>query len=246
MDKISADFTKQLIALLVAIHVLCHFSPSIEGKLKGGYADQEGNFYKFDSYFPTVPGKHDDEYNLKKGIRLERDGPILFLKHVKSRYTFLGEAVQKGEIWRLVSGAFLHGSWLHILCNCYCLWQILPWCIQTFGMKRAQTILWASVLGGAVLSGVWEPAQHSLGISGGVFGLFAVYTLSLWKIKQSNDSPQIQSALRSALFMIGANLLLGFQIEQISNTGHIGGLLVGLGLGIYYLKIQLKRQPDFE
>lgn len=157
---------------------------------------------------------------------------------------FFGEGVKQGEYWRLVSGAFLHAGMVHLLCNCYCLWQFLPWICNSFGMPKAQLTLWLSVIGGAILSGVMDSTQPGVGISGGIFGLFGVYIVALQILKKHKDSEQVRAALKSAYIMLGLNLMLGFSIPNISNAGHIGGLIVGLILGVIFTRPKIQRVSD--
>ena len=97
-----------------------------------------------------------------------------------------------------------------------------------------------------MLSGVWDPSQVVVGISGGLFGLFAIYIYILWCISKHNNDPGIKASLNSALLMLGINIAIGI-IPGISMTGHIGGLVTGLLLAMYFvksIKSQQKRSPQ--
>ena len=94
-------------------------------------------------------------------------------------------------------------------------------------------------MGGALLAGI-ELGQQGLGISGGVCAVFGVYLLWLWQLKKNNNSPQINRAWGSAMMMVGFNVFLGLTVANISNLGHLGGIIVGLALAKFYLKPKVR------
>jgi len=219
--------TKIMIGILVGIFLIGSIYDEFDYYLKGSM-----HLARSDVEFQSVDKNH--QYITEDGNKyILNDG----------HFTFLGIGVLRGEIWRLITGGFLHNDIVHLLCNCYCLWQFLPWITTQFGRFKAQLTLWLAVIGGAVLSGFKYDENglgisniNGLGISGGIFGLFGVYILSLWTIKKYNDNPQIRNALNSAYLMLGINLFLGFSIPNISNLGHIGGLITGLILGKIFMR----------
>ena len=112
-----------------------------------------------------------------------------------------GALVSKGQVWRLLTCAFLHGGLIHILCNMYALYAI----------------------GGSLLSFTCSPNNLSIGASGAIFGLFGAMVVFVLKYKD-----RIPKKVLNNLFgVIILNLLIGFNLQGIDNFGHIGGLLAG-------------------
>ena len=81
-----------------------------------------------------------------------------------------GPYMRRGEYWRLVMPMFLHGGWLHILGNSYCLYILGPILERVYGYGRYATIYVAAGVGGAFLS--MEVSRNiSVGASGAIFGI---------------------------------------------------------------------------
>ena len=140
-------------------------------------------------------------------------------------------AIREGQWHRLVVANFLHGSVLHILFNCYFIWSF-GFIIQAIlGASRFIILYLFSALTGAVASLAWRVLSNpglewwqlpgSIGASTAVFGLLGF--LFLWS-RRTPGTP-IQSG--PIMWCILINLALGFQMPQIDNAGHIGGLLGG-------------------
>jgi len=82
-----------------------------------------------------------------------------------------GPAIADGEWWRLVTGGFLHASIIHIGFNMYLLW-ILGGALERYaGAGRFLAIYSSAVLWGSVGALIASPNAHTIGASGGVFGL---------------------------------------------------------------------------
>lgn len=140
-----------------------------------------------------------------------------------------------GEWWRLVTGAFLHANILHIFFNLFGLRDVLPAVVKLFGEGRAQAILWLSVVGGAVASGIWRPDQLGVGISGGLFGLIGAYWAAWRTISELSNNPVAAMRASAVGSMVMMNLFLGFTIPMVDNAGHLGGLAVGWILGKFWV-----------
>lgn len=136
--------------------------------------------------------------------------------------------IKQGEIWRLVTSAFLHSNLIHIACNMYSLYIIGPEIQQTYGTKKYLTIYIISCITSSLLSYFLNPNSISVGASGGIFGLMGA--LLAFAIMERN---KIQKKYISSLIqIIIINLFIGLNIRNIDNFGHIGGLIGGV-LGGY-------------
>jgi len=135
--------------------------------------------------------------------------------------------IYDGEIWRLISCAFLHGSFLHIACNMYMLYIIGPQIERIYGKVKYIFIYLISCITSSTLSLIINPNSISVGASGGIFGLMGAL-LAFALIERKNIDREYTVGL---IKTIGINLVIGLIIINIDNAAHIGGFLGGIILG---------------
>lgn len=141
--------------------------------------------------------------------------------------------IDQGEIWRLLTCAFLHSGLLHIACNMYSLYIIGPQIEQIYGVIKYLIIYIASCITSSLLSYLMSPSSISVGASGGIFGLMGA--LLAFAIIERN---KIQKKYMSSLIqIIIINLFIGLSIKNIDNFAHIGGLAGGMTVGYVMHKI---------
>ena len=142
-----------------------------------------------------------------------------------------GALVSHGQVWRLLTCAFLHGGLIHILCNMYALYALGPQVEILFGRVKYILIYFFSAIGGSLLSYKFSPSSLSIGASGAIFGLFGAMVVFVLKYKD-----RIPKRVLNNLFgVIILNLLIGFNLQGIDNFAHIGGLLVGALVAFLFL-----------
>lgn len=151
-----------------------------------------------------------------------------------------GVLVQQGQWWRIFSAAFLHGSDLHILFNMIALWQVGHFVEAVFGTPRMLAIYFISALGSGLLVTYATPDEPTIGASGAIFGLFGA--LVIVGIRMGARG---RSLVRQSIGIIVLNLLIGFTVPNISNAGHIGGLLSGLLSGAVLFRRPRAPQPVY-
>lgn len=137
--------------------------------------------------------------------------------------------------WRMITSAFLHStSFLpHILFNMYALFVLGPDLERMLGRGRFIALYLISAFGGSVaVLLLTDPYSGVVGASGAIFGLFG----ALFVIQRTLGGNTLQLVL-----VIGANLVLGFLIPNISWQGHLGGLLTGALVAFVFLQT---RQPS--
>ena len=139
----------------------------------------------------------------------------------QSDYWLLAGAIDiNGEWWRLVTGGFLHGSFMHIAFNMFALYRIGPAVEQSMGWVRFLGVYAIGLLGGSFLALVLEPGTPVVGASGALFGLFG----ALWVLYQRRGINPWSTGIGG---LIVINLLITFTVPVISVGGHVGGLLAG-------------------
>lgn len=151
------------------------------------------------------------------------------------------ENVRNGELYRLITSAFLHSGLLHIFLNMYALYIIGPQLESFFGSMKFLLIYLFSAVMGALLSVSFLGDNISLGASGAIFGLFGAllyfgyyYRVYLGNTLTSQVGP-----------IILINFLISFMIPGIDIYAHLGGLVGGItmsmALGIEYKSSKMER-----
>jgi membrane associated rhomboid family serine protease len=136
--------------------------------------------------------------------------------------------VANGQVYRLLSSAFLHepiGSGLgllHIVFNMWALIVVGPSLERMLGRVRFLAVYLVSALAGSVLFYVVAaPTALALGASGAIFGLFGAWFVLARRLRL--DARQI-------IILIVINLGISFAVPGIAWQAHVGGLIAGAGL----------------
>jgi len=140
----------------------------------------------------------------------------------------INEFIRIGQVWRLITPIFLHGSLIHLGFNMYALYILGRRMENYYGHKRFLTLYLLSGFAGNVLSFVFS-SKPSLGASTAIFGLLAaegVFLVQNWKLFGPERTRQ---AIFNLVFILLINLAYGFVPgTNIDNLGHIGGLIGGI------------------
>lgn len=148
------------------------------------------------------------------------------------RLSALSIAIDRGEWWRLFSAMFLHHPTVifHIIFNMYVLYAYGPHVEQAFGHARFLVLYLICGFGASAVSYAFHGCfSDSLGASGAIFGVVGLLLVYVYNRRQSSF---VRQFLRTLLFFVGLNLLIGFAIPRIDNLAHIGGLVSGVALGL--------------
>ena len=132
--------------------------------------------------------------------------------------------VKHGQIWRLITCAFLHVGLIHLLVNMYSLRVIGPSVEALIGKWKFVFIYLISSVSASLMSLVFTEANIvSAGASGAIFGLMGALLYFGYHYRlYLNDAIKTQ-----IIPVIVFNLLIGFMISGIDNGAHIGGLVGG-------------------
>ncbi|MEA2663673.1 MAG: hypothetical protein QOI11_617 [Candidatus Eremiobacteraeota bacterium] len=152
---------------------------------------------------------------------------------VVARGILYGPAVVQGGQWyRIVTGAFLHGSIMHVAFNMFALYQVGNLIEQLFGRVRF-ALLYAIALAGAAAAVLWfSYDQPTLGASGAIFGLFgALVAVGLRLGKRG------RALIGQVVPVVAINLVFTFAVPGISAAGHVGGLITGFLAGLVLFMI---------
>jgi rhomboid protease GluP len=136
----------------------------------------------------------------------------------------ISEAIDAGQLWRLITPVFLHGSLSHIFFNMYALFSIGSLLERHFGHGRFLLLYFLAAFSGNVFSYLFS-SGYSVGASTAVFGLIAAEAVFFYQNKYLFGS-YARQAISNAVFIIVINLFIGLA-PMIDNWGHIGGLFGG-------------------
>lgn len=152
--------------------------------------------------------------------------------------------VLKGEVFRLLTTAFLHIGVIHLLVNSYSLYIIGSQLESFLGKFKYLFVYIISAICGSLMSIVFS-SNVSAGASGAIFGLLGSllyfgynYRVFLGNVLKSQIIP-----------LIILNLGLGFMISGIDNAAHIGGLIGGalstMAVGLKHKTSEFERINGF-
>jgi membrane associated rhomboid family serine protease len=137
------------------------------------------------------------------------------------------------EYYRLVTSAFLHGDWQHLIFNMLCLYSFGQHIELGAGRADFLLIYFGSIVGGDLLS-LWLHRHHeysALGASGGVSGIiFASIFLFPGTGVGALFLPgiNIPGWLFAILYPVISLYLLRAGRDNIGHDAHLGGAICGL------------------
>lgn len=132
--------------------------------------------------------------------------------------------LQQSEYWRILTGATLHGSILHVAMNCYAFYGFGKIFEMLSNRAHLAIVLLLSAIGGGLLSLIFVPDGLSVGASGGILGIVSYLAIYAFRRRQFVTAEFRKSLLINIGFILVFGLVL---FQQIDNFGHIGGLIVG-------------------
>ena len=171
------------------------------------------------------------EVVLHKGLglsaRVLNVGQLTFVSGMK-----LTEQIAAGQWWRLISSAFVHMDWSHILFNGYGLYVLGPIIEKFYGRWRWLVIYFGAAILSALASYVLNDAMSG-GASGAIYGLVGASLVFGYKYR-SELPERVSKALTSGMlpwvvFGIGIGFL---DILPMDNAAHVGGLVSGGALAL--------------
>ncbi|GKA95836.1 rhomboid-like protein 10, chloroplastic [Tanacetum coccineum] len=133
--------------------------------------------------------------------------------------------IDKGQLWRLVTSAFLHANVGHLMINCYSLNSIGPTMENLSGPKRYLAIYMTSAIASSTMS-YWLSKSPAVGASGAIFGL--VGSFAIFVLRHNNMVKGGVGDLQHVARVIALNMAIGLLSQGIDNWGHLGGLIGGI------------------
>lgn len=147
-------------------------------------------------------------------------------------FTLWPPAVANGELYRLVTSAFMHYGLTHLLFNMWALYVVGPLLEMWLGRLRFGALYALSALGGSVLVYLLSPLDTATGgASGAIFGLFGAIFVVFKRLDLD---------LRPVTAVIVLNLVFTLVVPLVSSQaiswqGHLGGLVTGAVIAVAYV-----------
>lgn len=157
--------------------------------------------------------------------------------------------IQGEQLWGLLTSTFLHGNLLHLAANMYFLWLTGDNLEEALGHWRFLGLYLLCGIGASAVSLFfnWGSEIPSLGASGAIAGLFAMYGLWFRHARLTFMVFIVQVKL-AALYYMFIWLGLNFFGMLMSNAGidywgHIGGFAVGMIIAVLLQRWVIERNP---
>jgi rhomboid protease GluP len=138
------------------------------------------------------------------------------------------DEVLKGEVWRLVSGGFMHARGDHLVGNLFMLFILGMACEHAFGWHAFLFLYVSACITGAVVTLISD--VPTVGASGAIFGLAGAIISMMYINRHQIELRDHRVGYVLAIWSI-YTLVLGFLSPIVSNSCHLGGLVGGLILG---------------
>jgi membrane associated rhomboid family serine protease len=142
--------------------------------------------------------------------------------------------VRAGEVQRVLTSGFIHGSGAHLLFNMLTLFFFGPYLEQMLGPMNYLLIYFGSLIGGSAWALVenWKnPNYAALGASGAISGVIVSFCVfepfAMLYIFFAIPMPAIVFAV---LYIAFSAAMTGRANKRIAHEAHLGGALAGLAL----------------
>ncbi|RUR30696.1 rhomboid family intramembrane serine protease [Vreelandella nanhaiensis] len=158
-------------------------------------------------------------------------------------YGSLADALGSGQVWRLLSPAFLHFGWMHLIFNLMWLWYFGR---QIEALQGSRTMLLLILVAGIGAN----LAQYVTGtvLFGGMSGVVYALLGHVWLMSRRVPYSGFFVPQMLVVFMLGwmvftmTDLAGSVGFGNVANEAHLGGLLVGLVTGWYYSSRRLRKK----
>lgn len=142
----------------------------------------------------------------------------------------------EGEVWRLLTAAFVHVGVWHLALNLWALWALGPVWERRLGTATFLAVYLLSALAGSLFA-MWDsPLSAGAGASGALFGLTGVELAALLRRADPLSARERRKRLwRSVLFLLSSESVLA-ATDLVSTAAHVGGLLAGGAFGLWVMQ----------
>lgn len=142
------------------------------------------------------------------------------------------------EWWRFITSMFLHADLDHLAGNMLMLYLAGELVEKYIGRRKYTILYFSSGVSGSLLYAAYEYYMDSyadtIGASGAVFGIVgALFVIVLHHKGRYGDI-----TIGRMVFMLIYMVYMGLRVSNVNNAAHIGGLLSGIVLTEFYVRLQ--------
>jgi membrane associated rhomboid family serine protease len=191
--------------------------------------------------FPGIPPVTRTLILINVGVFLAQSvmGSFLIVNFALWPFPLAGEFLPRGfghfQVWQVVTYAFLHGGFMHLLLNMLALFMFGGEIERVWGERRYLTYYFACIAGAAAAQLIVTNLQHgppypTLGASGGVFGLLLAFGMMFPRRMIILIFPPIPLPAWLFVTVYGLiELVLGVTGTQagVAHFAHLGGMAAG-------------------
>ena len=153
------------------------------------------------------------------------------------------------QIWRLITPAYIHFGWMHILFNALWIFDLGRRLELFLGSRKCAVLFILTAIGSNVIQYFIEPESTMFGgLSGVVYGYLGFLWVASNKIRDNSQLLALPPGVYAFMF---AWLILGFLgvIDmfingRVANGAHLGGLLIGVVCGLLYFQRSNSSQSE--
>ena len=142
--------------------------------------------------------------------------------------------VRAGEVQRVLTSGFIHGSGVHLLVNMLTLYFFGPYLEQMLGPRNYLIIYFGALIGGSAWALVenWQNRQYAaLGASGAISGVVVSFCVfEPFAMLYLFFAIPIPAIVFAVLYIAFSAAMSGRQGNRIAHEAHLGGALAGLAL----------------
>lgn len=143
--------------------------------------------------------------------------------------------LQGGQWHRFVTSMFLHADADHLAGNMLMLYMAGELVEKYVGKRKFTILYFFGGISGSLLYALYEfmtgRYADSIGASGAVFGVIG----ALFVIVARHRGRYADITIGRMGFMIAYMFYMGFRTSNVNNAAHIGGLLGGMILAVFYM-----------
>jgi len=147
-------------------------------------------------------------------------------------------ALSRHDAWRLIAAIFLHGGVFHLLFNLWAFVQLGYGFESIFGWRRFLVTFFVGGLGASIASAMNVGPYGSVGASGAIFALLSAFVLLLMRTAGWRSAPWARRLAGQLVIWSVISIFMGFFASHIDNAAHLGGVVTGVGIGIYFTRRQ--------
>jgi membrane associated rhomboid family serine protease len=157
-----------------------------------------------------------------------------------------GNTLNTGEIWRIITAAFVHLNLIHLAFNCFCVFS-LGKTVELFYGTRRMFILYVGCTIAANLTTVTVSSSSNIqvGTLGGLFGLDGVILGFALRNRKALSPNEFYRTVSSTIFWPVFWIVLAYTVFE--GRGNIEGLVAGFAagtvLGLAFRAVKFGAQP---